>query len=127
MGISECAHKSLHNARAPASSLVKVHRLWHNYVSRALMSVEQSIREKLARAFAPTRLEVVNESHLHAGHRSSPGTGESHFRVLIVAPLFAGKSRLERHRLVNATLAAELAGKVHALALRTYAPDETVA
>jgi len=91
------------------------------------MSVEQSIREKLARAFEPTRLEVVNESHLHAGHRSSPGTGESHFRVLIVARLFAGKSRLERHRLVNATLAAELAGKVHALALRTYAPDETVA
>jgi BolA family transcriptional regulator, general stress-responsive regulator len=91
------------------------------------MSVEQSIREKLARAFEPTRLEVSNESHLHAGHRSSPGTGESHFRVLIVAPLFAGKSRLERHRLVNATLAAELAGNVHALALRTYAPGETVA
>jgi BolA family transcriptional regulator, general stress-responsive regulator len=91
------------------------------------MSVEQSIREKLARAFEPTRLEVINESHLHAGHRSSPGTGESHFRVLIVAPVFAGKSRLERHRLVNATLAAELAGSVHALALRTYAPGETVA
>jgi BolA family transcriptional regulator, general stress-responsive regulator len=127
MGISGCAHKSPRNARARASSLVKVLRLWHNYVSRNLMSVEQSIREKLARAFEPTRLEVVNESHLHAGHRSSPGTGESHFRVLIVAPLFAGKSRLERHRLVNATLAAELAGKVHALALRTYAPGETVA
>lgn len=91
------------------------------------MSVEQSIREKLARAFEPTRLEVVNESHLHAGHRSSPGTGESHFRVLIISPLFAGKSRLERHRLVNATLAPELASKVHALALRTYAPGETVA
>ena len=91
------------------------------------MSVEQSIREKLALAFTPTRLEVINESHLHAGHRSSPGTGESHFRVLIVAPLFAGKTRLERHRLVNATLAAELAGKVHALALRTLAPDEEVA
>jgi BolA protein len=127
MGISWCAHKSPRNARARASSLVKVLRLWHNHVSRNLMSVEQSIREKLARAFAPTRLEVVNESHLHAGHRSSPGTGESHFRVLIVAPLFAGKSRLERHRLVNATLAAELAGKVHALALHTYAPGETLA
>jgi BolA family transcriptional regulator, general stress-responsive regulator len=127
MGISRCAHKSPHKHPRPASSLVKVDRLWHNHVSRALMSVEQSIREKLARAFEPTRLEVINESHLHAGHRSSPGTGESHFRVLIVAPLFAGKSRLERHRLVNATLAAELAGNVHALALRTYAPGETVA
>jgi BolA family transcriptional regulator, general stress-responsive regulator len=127
MGISWGVHKSLRNARARASSLVKVLRLWHNHVSRNLMSVEQSIREKLARAFAPTRLEVINESHLHAGHASSPGTGESHFRVLMVAPLFAGKSRLERHRLVNATLAAELAGKVHALALHTYAPGETVA
>ncbi|HJZ31805.1 MAG TPA: BolA family protein [Hyphomicrobiaceae bacterium] len=88
------------------------------------MSVEQKIREKLAAAFAPTQLEVTNESHLHAGHRGSPGTGESHFRVLIVSPAFAGKSRLERHRLVNATLAAELAGTVHALALSTHAPGE---
>ena len=90
------------------------------------MSMEQTIREKLARALQPTRLEVSNELHLHAGHRNSPGTGESHFRVLIVSPLFAGKSRLERHRLVNATLAGELAGKVHALALKTYAPGESV-
>jgi BolA family transcriptional regulator, general stress-responsive regulator len=88
------------------------------------MLVEQTIREKLARALQPVHLEVINESHLHAGHRGSPGTGESHFRVLIVSPSFAGKSRLERHRLVNAALSAELAGKVHALALNAYAPDE---
>ena len=62
-------------------------------------------------------LDVINESHLHAGHRTSPGTGESHFRVLMVSALFAGKSRLQRHRLVNETLAAELTGQVHALAL----------
>jgi BolA protein len=124
MGISGCPHKSPHHAGAPPSSLAKGARLWHNDVNRDLMSVEHSIREKLARALAPTRLEVINESHLHAGHAGSPGTGESHFRVLIVAPLFAGKSRLERHRLVNATLAAELAGKVHALALQAFAPDE---
>ena len=89
------------------------------------MSVEASIRNKLTEAFAPTRLEVVNESHLHAGHRNSPGTGESHFRVLIVSAAFAGKSRVERHRRVNETLAAELRGKVHALALKTLAPEET--
>ena len=89
------------------------------------MSVEQTIREKLTRAFAPMRLEVINESHLHVGHRDAPGTGESHFRVVIVSPQFAGKSRLERHRLVNATLAGELAGTVHALALRACAPGET--
>jgi BolA family transcriptional regulator, general stress-responsive regulator len=76
--------------------------------------------------FQPTRLEVINESHLHAGHRGSPGTGESHFRVLIVSAQFAGKSRLQRHRLVNEALAAELKDKVHALALELRAPGETV-
>jgi BolA protein len=90
------------------------------------MSVESSIREKLLRAFQPTRLEVLNESELHAGHRSSPGTGESHFRVLLVSPVFTGRSRLERHRLVNETLAAELKGKVHALAIKAYAPGEEI-
>ena len=90
------------------------------------MSVETTIREKLTQAFQPVRLEVVNESHLHAGHRSSPGTGESHFRVLIVSALFTGKSCQARHRLVNETLAAELEGKVHALALVTQAPGEDV-
>ncbi len=90
------------------------------------MSVEASIREKLVQALQPTRLDVVNESHLHAGHRTSPGTGESHFRVLVVSAAFAGKSRIDRHRLINDTLAAELKGKVHALAIKAYAPDETV-
>jgi BolA protein len=88
------------------------------------MSVESSMREKLVAAFAPARLEVINESHLHAGHRNSPGTGESHFRVLIISEAFAGTSRLARHRLVNEVLAAELKGKIHALALDLYAPGE---
>jgi BolA protein len=90
------------------------------------MSVEATIREKLLGTFQPTRLEVINESHLHAGHRSSPSTGESHFRVTMVSAQFAGKSRLQRHRLVNEALAAELKGKVHALALELRAPGETV-
>ena len=89
-------------------------------------SLEAAIRTKLESAFRPTRLEVINESHLHAGHRGSPGTGESHFRVLIVADLFAGKSRLQRHRLVNEALAAELKGGVHALALEVRAPSEKI-
>jgi BolA protein len=90
------------------------------------MSVEATIREKLLGAFHPTRLEVINESHLHAGHHGSPGTGESHFRVTMVSAQFAGKSRLQRHRLVNEALAAELEGKVHALALELRAPGENV-
>jgi BolA protein len=88
------------------------------------MALDAIIRSKLLAAFQPTRLEVINESYLHAGHRGSPGTGESHYRVLIEAPVFAGKSRLERHRLVNETLAGELKGKVHALALSARAPGE---
>ena len=88
------------------------------------MSVETSIRHKLTEALKPTRLDVVNESHLHAGHRSSPGTGESHFRVLVVSPAFVGKSRVERHRMITDALATELKGGVHALAIKAHAPGE---
>ena len=88
------------------------------------MRVEETIREKLRGAFAPAEIEVVNDSHSHAGHRSSPGTGESHFSVMVVSAAFAGKSRLERHRMVNAALAEELAGRVHALAVSALTPEE---
>ena len=88
------------------------------------MSVEDSIREKLTEAFQPEALEVVNESHRHAGHASSPGTGESHFAVKVVSSAFAGKSRLERHRMVNDVLAEEMSGNIHALALSALAPEE---
>ena len=88
------------------------------------MSLQARMREKLMLALNPTRLDVVNESHQHAGHRSSPGTGESHFRVLIVADAFSGKSRVERHRIVNAVLRDELKDGVHALAIKALAPGE---
>ncbi len=90
------------------------------------MSVEASIRERLTQALQPTRLDVINELYLHAGHRGSPGTGESHFRVLIVSAAFAGKSRVDRHRLVNDALVAELKAGVHALAIKAYAPGEPI-
>ena len=90
------------------------------------MSLTGRIREKLMVGLAPARLDVVNESGLHAGHRNSPGTGESHFRVLVVAAAFAGKSRIERHRMVNDLLRDEMKDGVHALALSTYAPGETI-
>lgn len=90
------------------------------------MSIEQSIRERLMVALEPTRLDVINESHMHAGHASSPGTGESHFRVLVVAARFAGRSRLERHRLVNAALDDLLRDRIHALAIQAQAPGEAL-
>ncbi|WP_333794767.1 BolA family protein [Hyphomicrobium sp.] len=90
------------------------------------MSAEKRLREQLMIALEPTRLDIINESELHAGHRSSPGTGESHFRVLIVSPMFTGVSRVGRHRMVNDAIGHELKDAIHALALATYAPGEPV-
>jgi BolA protein len=82
------------------------------------------ITEKLTKAFAPESLRVVDESHQHEGHAGHRPGGETHFRVYIVSEAFKGKSRIERHRMVNATLAGELAGSVHALAIHAKSPDE---
>lgn len=88
------------------------------------MSMDAQSREKLMVALRPTRLDVINESHMHAGHRSSPGTGESHYRVLIVSDAFTGKSRIERQRMVNEALKGDVGGKIHALAMSAFAPGE---
>ncbi len=85
------------------------------------MNISQTIENRLRSAFSPEQLEVINESHLHANHSSSPGTGESHFHVKIVAKAFEGKSRIECHRMINEILAEELAGPVHALAIKASA------
>lgn len=90
------------------------------------MTAEARLKEKLLVALKPVRLDVINESEQHAGHRSSPGTGESHFRILIVSDAFTGKSRVDRHRMVNAVLGDEVGGRIHALALATYAPGEAI-
>ncbi|MER2535438.1 MAG: BolA family transcriptional regulator [Rhizobiaceae bacterium] len=96
------------------------------------MSIQATIEDKLRRAFAPERLEVVNESHLHAGHHhvesghhaTFDGTGETHFRIRIVAAAFAGMGRLARHRAVNDLLTPELKAGLHALAIEPAAPGE---
>mgnify|MGYP001431441100 CR=1 FL=1 len=82
------------------------------------------ITRKLTERFAPQSLDVQNESHLHAGHAGSRPGGQTHYRVYIVSDAFKGKSRLDRHRMVNAALADELAGGVHALAIHASAPGE---
>ena len=86
--------------------------------------VAQEMDRKLRAALAPVRLDIVDDSHRHEGHAGHDGRGESHFRVTIVSSAFAGKSRVQRQRLVHGVLAAELADRVHALALRTITPDE---
>ena len=80
------------------------------------MAVESEIRQRLEATFAPSRLEVVNESHRHAGHAGDDGSGESHFTVLIRAEALAPLSRVARHRAVNKAL-GDLTGRVHALAI----------
>ena len=90
----------------------------------AAMRTSDIIINKLREAFLPESLDVADESHLHEGHAGHRPGGETHFRVYIVSTAFEGKSRIDRHRMINAALAAELAGSVHALALKALAPGE---
>ena len=89
------------------------------------MRTAEIITEKLTQAFAPESLRVVDESHQHEGHAGHRPGGQTHFRVYIVSPAFQGKSRLERHRMINAALANELQGGIQALAIHASAPGET--
>jgi BolA family transcriptional regulator, general stress-responsive regulator len=88
------------------------------------MTTRDVITEKLSAAFTPQSVEVKDESHQHAGHAGHRPGGETHFRVYIVAEAFRGKSRLERHRMINAALVTELQNGVHALAIHASAPGE---
>lgn len=87
------------------------------------------LRARLNEAFAPERLEIVDQSHRHAGHHHHGGIdgqagGETHFEVTVVSAAFAGLNRVQRQRAVNAVLADQLAGPVHALSLKLAAPGE---
>ncbi len=88
--------------------------------------MQDIITQKLTKAFAPESLRVEDESHRHQGHAGHRAGGETHFRVYIVAEAFRGKSRIDRHRMINATLSGELADSVHALAIHASAPGEGV-
>jgi BolA protein len=88
------------------------------------MRTKDVITNKLTEAFAPDSLRVEDESDRHMGHAGHRPGGQTHYRVYIVAEAFRGKSRIERHRAVNAVLAAELGGGVHALAVHATAPGE---
>jgi BolA protein len=81
------------------------------------MSRADQIRTKLEEAFAPTQLDVRNDSARHGGHAGDDGSGESHFHVTLRAPAFAGQSRIARHRAVHAALGPQLVADIHALAL----------
>jgi BolA protein len=89
------------------------------------MRTADLITKKLIEAFAPQSLKVVDESHQHEGHAGHRPGGQTHYRVYIVSDAFKGKTRIERHRMINQSLTAELAGSVHALAIHASAPGES--
>ena len=86
--------------------------------------ISDQITARLTDALAPTHLEVINESAMHRGHLGDDGTGESHFRVIVESPLFAGESRVARQRRVNHALADLLSERIQALAISAKAPGE---
>ena len=88
------------------------------------MNIADRIEEKLQAALEPTVLEVEDQSHLHAGHSGAREGGQTHYHIKVASARFSGKGRVERHRMVYALLADEIAQGVHALALQTLAPGE---
>jgi len=88
-------------------------------------AILKAINQKLSSAFAPTRLEVEDDSARHAGHAGARPGGESHFNVTIVSAAFAGAPKVARQRMVYKALAEELAGPVHALSVKALAPGES--
>jgi BolA protein len=88
------------------------------------MSVAETIQQKLNKALSPTRLDITDDSARHAGHSGAAQAGESHFKVTVVSEAFEGKSRIERHMLVNEALAEELRGPVHMLQIKAITPAE---
>ncbi|WP_103333291.1 BolA family protein [Pseudotabrizicola formosa] len=80
------------------------------------MTVKTEMEQRLIAAFAPQQIEIVNESHMHAGHAGDDGTGESHFRILLRADSLAAMTRVARHRAVHAAL-GDLNTRVHSIAL----------
>ena len=90
----------------------------------ATAPLAEIIAVRLTEALGPTHLQVINDSHHHAGHMGDDGTGESHFTVIVESPAFTGQSRVARQRLVNRALADLLATRIHALAIKARAPGE---
>jgi BolA family transcriptional regulator, general stress-responsive regulator len=110
----------LHNAFPMATDRLEGKPKEHQMSGPLALEIETL----LTAAFAPARLAVINDSAKHSGHSGDDGSGESHFTVEIESALFAGKSRLERQRLVNAALGDIPGQRVHALAIKASAPGE---
>lgn len=80
--------------------------------------------KKITESLSPSSLRLIDESHLHAGHRENPGTGETHFKLEVVSDSFEGMSLLQRHRKIYDILSDEMAERVHALSMKLRTPKE---
>lgn len=88
------------------------------------MTVYERIEEKIRKNLQPEYMELKNQSHLHAGHQGHDGSGQSHFRLVVVSKKFAGENRLSRQRMIYKILGDEFKGSLHALSITAYAPGE---
>ena len=98
--------------------------IWNPQTGAMTSPLQTEIESLLTAALAPTRLQIINDSTKHRGHAGDDGSGESHFTVVIESAAFGGKNRLERQRMVNAALGDIPGDRVHALAIRAFAPGQ---
>lgn len=88
------------------------------------MQISKEIQRIIEEKFAPEHFELINESDYHKGHAGHDGSGQSHFKLIVVSPVFAEHNRVQRHRVVNDSLKALFSQGLHALTLKLYSPDE---
>ncbi|MBN8522226.1 MAG: BolA family transcriptional regulator [Alphaproteobacteria bacterium] len=88
------------------------------------MALAEEIKTRVIEAMAPEVIEVINESHKHAGHAGDNGTGESHFRIIVVSARFENCARLARHRMINEALEPVFKKGLHALSIQAFSPSE---
>ena len=100
---------------------------WGPMIRREMSETTTVIRERLTAGLSPTRLDIEDEGHLHAGHAGAKDHGGGHYRVTVVTAAFEGVGAVARHRRVYALLAEEMKTRVHALALTTLTPAEDTA
>ena len=88
------------------------------------MNTPQKIQKILQEKLSASKIEIIDQSHLHAGHSEAKISGGGHYSVMVVSEMFKNKTTLQRHRMVYQALSEELKISIHALAIRAYSTDE---
>jgi BolA protein len=88
------------------------------------MSLTDRIKLKITEKLNPVHIELINDSHKHVGHAGDNGTGESHFRLVVVSEAFEGYNRIQRQRMVYAMVEDEFSRGLHAFSMKTLTPAE---